>query len=98
MAPHFIIRIAANNQLTGLIPTEVASLEGMSTLDLCKYGTSGVYSPTVDSEPLLMLLHYLFCSIEAGNMLTGGIPTDLASMQELEFLFLCRYHKMLDLV
>ena len=74
----------AGNNLTGHIPPELGSLDGLVAIELYGNGLSGPIPPELGDLRKLYLLDL------SSNELTGEIPPELGNLSALEVLFLAR--------
>ena len=88
--------MTVNNTMTGSIPTEVGLLFDLTTLDLGKHFIS-IYLLCFETKSVIDSTRLTFsCGVISFNVLidmnklTGSIPTEVSSLNKLEYLYLCK--------
>eukprot|EP00658_Telonema_sp_P-2_P017651 TRINITY_DN16882_c0_g1_i2.p1 TRINITY_DN16882_c0_g1~~TRINITY_DN16882_c0_g1_i2.p1 ORF type:complete len:860 (+),score=134.15 TRINITY_DN16882_c0_g1_i2:290-2869(+) len=72
----------SGNSLSGTIPSQLSSMEGLNSLGLYQNSLSGTLPPQLSNLTGLNSIYLLT------NSLSGTIPTELSSISDLQFLFL----------
>jgi len=91
------------NQLSGSIPSELGLLTNVEWIMLCKYGRRvdlcleehGWNPSSTSNFAFFPLLHDALILVD--NQLSGSIPSELGLLTNVEWIYLCKYGRRVDL-